>query len=103
LCPLFHAHLFYLQTTAELTETIYSQDEIPQVREIFAAKLHKGLSKGIPNNRCLPLDFMGYYALAGQEQDKRIKAQIRQHMVSDINKRREYIKSLPVWSTGGIV
>jgi sister-chromatid-cohesion protein PDS5 len=76
-------------------------DEIPQVREIFAAKLHKGLSKGIPNNRCLPLDFMGYYALAGQEQDKRIKAQIRQHMVSDINKRREYIKSLPVWSTGG--
>jgi len=46
---------------------------------------------------------MGYYALAGQEQDKRIKAQIRQHMVSDINKRREYIKSLPVWSTGGIV
>ncbi|PSN32596.1 hypothetical protein C0J52_15180 [Blattella germanica] len=23
------------------------------------------LSKGIPNNRCLPLDFMGYYALAG--------------------------------------
>jgi hypothetical protein len=24
-------------------------------------------------------------------------------MVSDINKRREYIKSLPVWSTGGIV
>ncbi|XP_023710496.1 sister chromatid cohesion protein PDS5 homolog B isoform X1 [Cryptotermes secundus] len=76
-------------------------DEIPQVREIFAAKLHKGLSKGIPNNRCLPLDFMGYYALAGQEEDKRIKAQIRQHMISDINKRREYIKTLPVWSTGG--
>ena len=68
---------------------------------MFAAKLHKGLSKGIPNNRCLPLDFMGYYALAGQEQDKKIKTQIRQHMISDINKRREYIKTLPVWSTGG--
>jgi sister-chromatid-cohesion protein PDS5 len=85
-----------------VTECICWQDEIPQVREIFAAKLHKGLSKGIPNNRCLPLDFMGYYALAGQEEDKRIKTQIRQHMISDINKRREYIKTLPVWSTGGM-
>lgn len=39
-------------------------DEVKQVREIFATKLHKGLNKGLPN-KCLPLDFMGYYALAG--------------------------------------
>lgn len=45
-------------------------DPVPKVREIFAQKLHKGLGKGLPN-RCLPLDFMGYYALAGREQDKK--------------------------------
>ena len=30
--------------------------------------MHKGLGRGIPN-KCLPLDFMGYYALAGKEQE----------------------------------
>lgn len=60
---------------------------------MFAVKLHKGLGRGIPQ-KCLPLDFMGYYAFAGQEQDKRIKTVIRQYMISDITKRRDYIKSL---------
>ena len=41
-----------------------AQDEVYEVREKFIAKLHKGLSRGIPN-KCLPLDFMGIYALAG--------------------------------------
>lgn len=45
-------------------------DPVPKVRGIFARKLHKGLGKGLPN-RCLPLDFMGYYALAGRETDKK--------------------------------
>jgi sister chromatid cohesion protein PDS5 len=44
-------------------------DSIPQVRELFAKKLHKGLYKGIP--RCLPLDFMGFYAICGRETDRR--------------------------------
>merc|ERR1712012_224446 len=36
-------------------------DPVIQVREMFMTKLHKGLSRGIPN-KCLPLDFMGMYA-----------------------------------------
>ena len=45
-------------------------DPVPQVREMFARKLHKGLNKGLPSN-CLPLDFMGFYALGGFETDKK--------------------------------
>lgn len=48
----------------------YSQtDPVPEVRDTFVKKLHKGLSKGIPH-KCLPLDFMGYYALGGRETDQ---------------------------------
>ncbi|XP_066263104.1 sister chromatid cohesion protein PDS5 homolog B [Euwallacea similis] len=68
-------------------------DEVKQVREMFAAKLHKGLSKGL-TNKCLPLDFMGYYALAGREPDNRLRALIRNYMISDINKRRDYVKTI---------
>lgn len=50
---------------------LFSQvDPVPEVREAFAKKLHKGLNKGIPH-RCLPLSFMGFYGLAGLENDKR--------------------------------
>lgn len=73
-------------------------DEVPQVREIFATKLHKGLGKGIPN-KCLPLDFMGFYALAGLESEKRLKVLIKNYMVADINKRRDYIKQLTMGSS----
>ncbi|XP_037070380.1 sister chromatid cohesion protein PDS5 homolog A-A-like [Pollicipes pollicipes] len=73
-------------------------DECAQVRERFAAKLHKGLSRGIPH-KCLPLDFMGMYALAGQEPDKRLKSIVRSYMSADILKRRDVIKSLLL--TGG--
>lgn len=68
-------------------------DEVKNVREIFATKLHKGLGRGLPN-KCLPLDFMGYYALAGRDPESRIRTQIRQFMIADITKRREYVKSL---------
>ncbi|KAK6618691.1 hypothetical protein RUM43_013082 [Polyplax serrata] len=77
-------------------------DEVPQVREIFSAKLHKGLSQPLPG-RCLPLDFMGIYALAGLEQDKKLKGCIKKMMVSDICKRREYAKSLTLSTTGSKV
>ncbi|XP_018561766.1 sister chromatid cohesion protein PDS5 homolog B [Anoplophora glabripennis] len=68
-------------------------DEVKQVREIFSAKLHKGLSKGLPN-KCLPLDFMGYYALAGREMENRLRTTVRNYMIADINRRRDYVKTL---------
>ncbi|KAI4466781.1 androgen induced inhibitor of proliferation as3 / pds5-related [Holotrichia oblita] len=68
-------------------------DEVRQVREIFALKLHKGLGRGLPN-KCLPLDFMGYYALAGKEPDGRLRMIMRNYMMADINKRRDYVKTL---------
>ncbi|XP_049833683.1 sister chromatid cohesion protein PDS5 homolog B-B isoform X1 [Schistocerca gregaria] len=77
-------------------------DEVPQVREIFATKLHKGLGRGIPQ-KCLPLDFMGFYALGGIEPDKRIKMLIKQNMVVDINKRREYVKSISMGAIAGLL
>lgn len=68
-------------------------DEVKQVREIFSTKLHKGLSKGLPS-KCLPLDFMGYYALAGKETEHKTKQIIKTYMTTDINKRRDYVKTL---------
>lgn len=52
-----------------------------------------GLNKGLPN-KCLPLDFMGYYALAGREQENRLRTTIRNYMIADINRRRDYVKTL---------
>ena len=46
-------------------------DDCDEVRERFAAKLHRGLYR-MPL-RSLPLDFMGVYALAGTEENKKIK------------------------------
>lgn len=37
---------------------------------------------------------MGYYALAGKEQDKRLKYLFKTYMQTDINKRRDYVKTL---------
>ena len=48
-------------------------DDMPEVRERFAAKLHRGLYR-MPL-RSLPLDFMGVYALAGTEEDKRVRGE----------------------------
>jgi len=68
-------------------------DPVPQVREQFLIKLHKGLGRGIPH-KCLPLDFMGLYALAGLEAEKRLRGLAKQFMINDINKRRDYMKTL---------
>lgn len=67
-------------------------DPVIQVRELFAKKLHKGLNKGIPN-KCLPLDFMGFYALGGREQDRRLHKQLRTYVETDVNRRRDYLKT----------
>jgi hypothetical protein len=42
------------------------QDPVPQVKEQFLCKLHKGLSYNIPHTY-LPTDLMGMYALAGEK------------------------------------
>ncbi|XP_034943211.1 sister chromatid cohesion protein PDS5 homolog B isoform X2 [Chelonus insularis] len=68
-------------------------DEVKEVREAFSSKLHRGLGTGIPN-KCLPLDFMGYYALAGKETDKKLKCLLKTYMQTDINRRRDYVKAL---------
>ena len=68
-------------------------DPVVQVREHFLGKLHKGLLRSLPS-KCLPLDFMGLFALAGLEADKRLRGLAKQFMVNNINKRREYMKSV---------
>lgn len=75
-------------------------DEVPEVREIFANKLHKGLGRNLPN-KCLPLDFMGFYALGGLEEEKKLKNTLRTYMTADIARRREYAKNL-LLGTGGL-
>lgn len=37
---------------------------------------------------------MGFYALAGLESDRQLRGAVRQYMIADINKRREYIRSI---------
>ncbi|XP_052872829.1 sister chromatid cohesion protein PDS5 homolog B-B isoform X1 [Anopheles cruzii] len=67
-------------------------DPVPEVRDTFVKKLHKGLNKGVPH-KCLPLDFMGYYALGGRETDRSLLHQIKSNIETDVNRRREYVKT----------
>eukprot|EP00096_Caligus_rogercresseyi_P009881 TRINITY_DN3454_c0_g1_i3.p1 TRINITY_DN3454_c0_g1~~TRINITY_DN3454_c0_g1_i3.p1 ORF type:complete len:1298 (-),score=389.78 TRINITY_DN3454_c0_g1_i3:131-4024(-) len=66
-------------------------DEVPQVRERFLIKLHKGLGRGIPH-KCLPLEFIGLYSLAGLDSSPSIKDMAKKYLSSDINRRRDYVK-----------
>lgn len=43
---------------------------------------------------------MGMYALAGREPERRIRAVIRQYMLADVVRRREYIRNITVGTTG---
>lgn len=67
-------------------------DPVMEVRDIFVKKLHKGLNKGIPH-KCLPLDFMGFYVLGGREPDRKLQQQIKSNIETDVNRRREYVKT----------
>ncbi|XP_055534630.1 sister chromatid cohesion protein PDS5 homolog B-B [Wyeomyia smithii] len=67
-------------------------DPVIEVRDTFVKKLHKGLNKGIPH-KCLPLDFMGYYVLCGRETDRRLQQQVKSNIETDVNRRREYVKT----------
>ncbi|XP_073986377.1 cohesin associated factor B pds5 isoform X1 [Rhodnius prolixus] len=86
----FTAEQFYTLSTLMI-------DPISNVRERLAAKVHKGLSRGLPN-KCLPLDFMGMYVLCGMESEKRLKMLHKQYMIADVTKRREYAKGLTMGS-----
>ncbi|KFM69554.1 Sister chromatid cohesion protein PDS5-like protein B-A, partial [Stegodyphus mimosarum] len=44
----------------------------------------------------LPLDFMAIFSLGGLEKTRELKAQFKQYLLSNINKRREYLKQNPL-------
>lgn len=75
------------------TLSLLAMDPVKQVRSRFIAKLHKGLARGIPL-KCLPLDFMGFYAMIGMEADKGLKDVTKRYMVADITARKDCIKNL---------
>lgn len=43
---------------------------------------------------------MGMYALAGREPDRRIRGVVRQYMLADVMRRREYIRNITVGTRG---
>lgn len=57
------------------------------MRQIFAQKLHKGLSR-----LRLPLEYMAICALCAKDPVKERRAHARQCLVKNINVRREYLK-----------
>lgn len=67
-------------------------DPVLQVREQFVRKLHKGLYKGM-REKCLPIDFMGIYALGGREKNPKLFAQIKSFVELDVIRRREFVKT----------
>lgn len=67
------------------------QDECDDVREKFAAKLHKHLF-----SMRLPLQFLAIFSLGGVEARRNFKAQLKQYLLSSITKRRDYLKQHPI-------
>ncbi|XP_070391470.1 sister chromatid cohesion protein PDS5 homolog B isoform X2 [Dermacentor albipictus] len=63
------------------------QDECPEVREQFGLKLHKHLLA-----MRLPLQFLAIFALGGVEKRRPLRNQLRQWLLSCINKRRDFLK-----------
>lgn len=66
-------------------------DECYEVRERFSQKLHKALML-----LKLPLDFMAIFSLGGLEKNRELKAQFKQFFLTNVNKRREYLKQNPL-------
>ena len=75
-------------------------DPVKQVRTRFIAKLHKGLARGVPL-KCLPLDFMGFYAIVGLEADKNVKEVTKRYLIADINARKDCLKSMNFKAASG--
>ncbi|KAG8200522.1 hypothetical protein JTE90_000597 [Oedothorax gibbosus] len=70
---------------------IMINDECYEVRDRFSQKLHKALML-----LKLPLDFMAIFSLGGLEKTRDLKAQFKQYLLANINKRREYLKQNPL-------
>ena len=66
------------------------QDSCYHVRLNFALKLHKGLI-----SMRLPLQYMSIFSLAASDPLRERKQQMKQLLVSNINKRRDYLKQNP--------
>ncbi|BET00337.1 PDS5, Hypothetical protein cohesion maintenance, homolog [Nesidiocoris tenuis] len=82
----YHPDQFY-------TLSLLAHDDVAQVRERFLQKFHHGLLKGVPT-KCLPLDFMGMFAVYGMEKEKKLRIKAKQFMQTNIAKRREYAKGI---------
>ncbi|KAK3099941.1 hypothetical protein FSP39_012194 [Pinctada imbricata] len=65
-------------------------DSCYHVRLNFALKLHKGLI-----SMRLPLQYMSIFSLAASDPLRERKQQMKQFLVSNINKRRDYLKQNP--------
>ncbi|XP_011300820.1 sister chromatid cohesion protein PDS5 homolog A-like [Fopius arisanus] len=66
-------------------------DDVYEVRKRFQEKLGRGLTRKCPRE-CLPIDFVGFYALAGIEGDETLKEGLRTAMIRHFKKREENLE-----------
>lgn len=69
------------------TLALLLRDKCDPVRERFAQKLHKGLI-----SLKLPLDYMAMFSLGAAEVNRELKSHLKQYLLANINKRKDYIK-----------
>ena len=43
---------------------------------------------------------MGMYALAGREPERRVRGLVRQYMLADVVRRREYVRNITIGTKG---
>lgn len=63
------------------------QDPCEEVRQRFVQKLHKGLI-----SLKLPLQYLAVLSLGALDPLKERRASVKQLLISNINRRREYVK-----------
>lgn len=66
-------------------------DPVDQVRFHFHQKLHRRLTRGFPN-KCLPLDFLGFYGLAHFETDRKEKQVLKKNFSWYVKVRRDWVQ-----------
>lgn len=68
-------------------------DDVDEVRKRFYDKLIRGLSGKCPRE-CLPIDFIGFYALGGLEINEELREDLKTKMMMHFRKRNENAKKL---------
>ncbi|XP_063982196.1 sister chromatid cohesion protein PDS5 homolog B-like isoform X2 [Diachasmimorpha longicaudata] len=68
-------------------------DDVFEVRECFQSKLMRGLNRYCPRD-CLPIDFMGFFALGGLEKDDNLREGLRRGMIMLVRKRNRNLGKL---------